>query len=154
MEGDEFDGLVESIKKHGLLEPIVLHEGKILDGRNRYRAAREVGYKFVAENFTEFKGADPKAFVIDRNVHRRHLTTAQKQDLIKQLLRDDPRASDRQIARRAGVSHRTVAAVREKMKPKADLELEDFKARWAKLSPEQRRRFAESINLRDLVLSR
>ena len=51
MEGDEFDGLVESIAKHGLLEPIVLYEGKILDGRNRYRAAREVGYKFVAVQF-------------------------------------------------------------------------------------------------------
>jgi hypothetical protein len=38
IEGDEFEGFVEGFKKHGLLQQIILHEGKILEGRNRYRA--------------------------------------------------------------------------------------------------------------------
>ena len=35
--GSEFDKLVASIKADGLKEPITIHEGAILDGRNRSR---------------------------------------------------------------------------------------------------------------------
>lgn len=38
MTGDEYLALVEDIRANGLLEPVVLYEGKILDGRNRYNA--------------------------------------------------------------------------------------------------------------------
>lgn len=39
---DDFSRLVDDIKKNGLLEPIWLYEGKILDGRNRYNACKQV----------------------------------------------------------------------------------------------------------------
>jgi hypothetical protein len=55
--------------------PITLHEGKILDGRNRHRACEIAG---VFPAFVEYIGADPLGFVVSHNLHRRHLTESQR----------------------------------------------------------------------------
>src|SRR3974377_801830 len=51
-----FENLKADIAKQGLLEPIVLFEGRLLDGRNRYRAAKELGLELSAANFKIFQG--------------------------------------------------------------------------------------------------
>ncbi len=75
VDGPEFGELVADIGEHGLLQPIILHEGKILDGRNRYRACQHVG---VEPRFEEWSGESPTAYVLSLNLHRRHLTDGQR----------------------------------------------------------------------------
>jgi transposase len=75
IEGQEFDELVDDIQEHGIRDSIVLFEGKILDGRNRYRACSEAG---VACSTVDYDGQDPVGFVISLNLRRRHLTESQR----------------------------------------------------------------------------
>src|SRR5688572_28290271 len=75
IEGPAFDELVASIKEYGLREPITLLDGAVLDGRNRLRAC-EAGA--VEPRFEEYTGDNPAAFVIDKNINRRHMNESQR----------------------------------------------------------------------------
>ena len=77
LTGQEYQELVEDVRQNGLLEPIWLHEGKILDGRNRYQACVDVD---VEPSFRQWNGecGDPVSFVIAMNLHRRHLDSSQR----------------------------------------------------------------------------
>ena len=70
---DELQNLTDDIRAHGLLDPIVLFEKRILDGRNRAAACESAG---VAPLYVEFQGAREEAlmFVVSHNLKRRHLT--------------------------------------------------------------------------------
>jgi ParB-like nuclease domain len=113
MEGAEFDELVADIKAHGLREPIVLYEGLILDGRNRYRACIKAG---VEPSFVPSTGRvlndDPAGYVISANIRRRHLTPEDKIKHLAQLVAAQPEKSDRLLAKETGVSHPTIAKAR------------------------------------------
>ncbi|MGZ6279481.1 MAG: DNA modification methylase [Ktedonobacteraceae bacterium] len=74
IEGEEFAALVEDIRAHGLELPIYMYEGKILDGRNRYRACLEAG---INPRYKVYEGDSPASFVVSMNKHRRHLTSSQ-----------------------------------------------------------------------------
>lgn len=67
--------LAEDIKQNGLLNPIVLLDGRILDGRNRLQACKIAN---VEPCFEEFEGDDPIGWVISQNLVRRHLTASQR----------------------------------------------------------------------------
>ena len=73
---EEWEAFVDSIRRNGQREPIVLHDGKILDGRNRYQACRKLGIDPVTIELD--KDENPWEYVWDENAHRRHLAAGQK----------------------------------------------------------------------------
>lgn len=75
IEGPAFDDLKADIAANGIREPIVFFENQILDGRNRYMAARDLGIDYPR---TEYSGDDPLGYVVSLNLRRRHLTEAQR----------------------------------------------------------------------------
>jgi len=83
LEGEEFDLLVQDIKEHGQLEPIVTVKGEILDGVNRYRACEQLGIEPITE---EYQGDDALSYVISINIRRRHLTESQRAMLANEML--------------------------------------------------------------------
>jgi hypothetical protein len=95
MSEQEYRDLVADIKAQGQHEPIWLYQGKILDGRNRDKACRQLGIK---PNYSDFESDDAAAvaFVISMNLTRRHLTVAQKGIAADELatLRHGQRKSD------------------------------------------------------------
>jgi hypothetical protein len=98
----------------------MLYEGKILDGRNRYRAALDAGHVFGERDFvTLAAGIDPESFVLSANLQRRSLDNKGKRAVIGKLIEGKPNASDRAIAKLAGVDHKTVAAVRAELANRA-----------------------------------
>ncbi len=75
IEGQEFDELVRDIRENGLQQPIWTYQGKIIDGRNRYRACVAAG---VEPRYQEWDGKGSLvAFAVSLNVKRRHLTSSQ-----------------------------------------------------------------------------
>jgi len=79
MSGADFAALRDDIKANGLRSAIVLHDGMILDGGNRYRACTEAG---VEPKFTNFAGGNLVAFVLSVNLHRRHMTEGQQSAIV------------------------------------------------------------------------
>jgi transposase-like protein len=120
MRDSEYEDLKADIKANGLLMPIVLFEGKILDGRHRLCACRDVDVEPRFTEGTDWIG-DPAGFVLSANLHRRHLTAEQKRDLIAKLLKAQPEKSDRQIGKQVGVHHTTISTARKAAEARGEI---------------------------------
>jgi len=158
IDGNRFAELREDICKNGILEPIKLFEGRILDGRNRYKAGKEIGYRFSAEDFEVFEGdyAAAEAYVFSTNFLRRQLTNAQKNEIIKTMIEKYPGESNRQIARRCGLnSHTQVLLVRKKLSEptQEQKKFTDFCETWDQLPEYHREAFVKEFapDIRELL---
>jgi len=118
------------------------YELVLVDGRNRLDAMERASFALIRDGkldktlghralglepltgggYAELDSdVDPYAFVISRNIHRRHLTAEQKRELIGKLIKAQPEKSNRQIADTAKASPTTVGAVRAKMEARGDV---------------------------------
>ena len=78
MSKDERTRLKASITDVGQLEPVLIYEGKILDGRNRYEVCQELGKTIREAVFDEDEmGMNAVQFVMATNLSRRSLKPSQ-----------------------------------------------------------------------------
>jgi ParB-like chromosome segregation protein Spo0J len=140
MTTEQLRELAADIEKHGLREKASTWQnpetGKIevLDGRNRLDALELLGGNAMNWDKSDFRlvgviaakrgsgylyetdpAFDPYAFVLSKNIHRRHLTPEQKDELIEKLLKAKPEQSNRVLAKQAKSSHKKVAKARKKL---------------------------------------
>ncbi len=72
---EDAERLDKSIEENGVYEPLWLYEGKVLDGRHRYRSAVKHNKK---PEFKAFKGpGSAESFVLAMGTNRRHLKSSQ-----------------------------------------------------------------------------
>lgn len=99
----------------GPLPPICVHRAtmRVIDGAHRLAAARLLGRTTIDVVF--FDGTAEEAFrqgVLENTAHGLPLSLADRRAAAVRIIRSDPRLSDRAVARSAGLSHKTVAALR------------------------------------------
>lgn len=85
MTDSEFDRLADDIEANGLIEPITLLDGAILDGRHRQRACDERQIEPRYSQWDPDCGITPLEWVISKNLHRRQLTVSQRAVLAAEL---------------------------------------------------------------------
>lgn len=104
MSDDEFSALRADISANGLREPIWIYDGKIIDGRNRYRACLELK---IEPETREWDGKGSLvSFVVSQNLHRRHLSSSQRAMLGAEI--------ERELAKEARERQRAGGKVKEK----------------------------------------
>jgi hypothetical protein len=101
----------------GLIDPITLYEGKILDGRVRYRACLVSG---TEPRFEEYEGSDPEGFLVSRNLHR-DLSKLQRALIAARTVTAEPGGDHQSAAAKAtpqtcgvGPKERTIAEAADK----------------------------------------
>jgi ParB-like chromosome segregation protein Spo0J len=144
IEGAALTDLIRDVRTNGIMVQITLYQGMILDGRNRYAAAKAAGLTFIPSVFKQFEGtpAEAEAFVISTNFHRRQLTNAQKQEVITKMISKNPGLGDREIARLCGVSHSTVGSARDRLANSPEVrKYSAFVKAFEKLEDDEARRF-------------
>jgi len=106
----------------------VIHEGQVLEGRHRYLACLA---KRVTPCFRPYAGecGSPLAFVVSKNLQRRHMTESQRALVaarLKPLFEEEAR-------------QRQVAALKRGTEPSVPPSLEEQGERQEKVNPPRRR---------------
>ncbi|QDV37579.1 DNA N-6-adenine-methyltransferase [Tautonia plasticadhaerens] len=119
LPADQYDALRSNVALNGVLVPILVDSDgprrRIIDGNHRKQVADELGYVCPEIVKPDLSDQEKRTLARMLNLARRQLDQASKRALIADQLRDTPRRSDRWVAKQLGVSHPTVASVRQQM---------------------------------------
>jgi hypothetical protein len=116
--------LINSIKANGQLHPIIMWNGVIVDGRNRYAACKQAGIAPKTKSMQFESDADAIRYIISTNIHRRHLDPRRIPAIAADLAtmmrgrpsEDNPQKcgnTTAEVAERLGTSERQVELAKE-----------------------------------------
>lgn len=112
----EWAELRDDIKANGLREPIVMYEGKVLDGWHRYKALCALGRdhkKHCYDYDPEQDGKSPESYVHSKNLFRRQMSAEQRVQLVaKYLGYESPGRGGKQSARKGPTMEAVAAAAK------------------------------------------
>jgi ParB-like chromosome segregation protein Spo0J len=147
MAPDEYSALKADIAAHGLREPIWVYQGQIIDGRNRYRACRELG---IDPPTREWDGNGSLVrFVLSLNLHRRHLSSSQRAALaadIEPMLAAEAKERQRQHGKTA--PGRNAETLTQKVEQVSDRNKRSAAAQAATLTGTNRQYVSDAKNLK------
>lgn len=119
---EEYAALEASILEHGIQSPVTVDEsGVIIDGHHRSKIASEHGLTVPKQVVSGKTDAEKRTLALSLNLDRRHLNREQRRALIAESVKADPQMSDREHARRTGVSPSTVGTVRSALEGEGQL---------------------------------
>ena len=107
MDDTEFDAFCADVEQRGILFPATIHEGMVLDGWHRYRAAKRTGSEL---KFLEYKGKDPAGYIASCNVLRRKLSSLQRA-LVGARLHREYGITQREACKKLGISNEVITLV-------------------------------------------
>jgi ParB-like chromosome segregation protein Spo0J len=134
LQGAELQELADDIKANGQREPIILlcvdGRNQILDGRNRWLACESVGVEPIIEDYIGPEDDESLlAFVISRNLRRRHLNESQRAMLAAKLKpMFEEAAKQRQQATRAAPGEKVGCNVGANLHPPRNIGKSNQKA--------------------------
>lgn len=113
---DEYAQLEASCLEHGIQVPIIVDEsGVVIDGHHRQKIAQEHGIYLPTETRDTLTDAEKMTLSISLNIDRRQLSREQRRAIIAASVKAQPEMSNREHGRSLGVSHNTIAAVRDEL---------------------------------------
>lgn len=104
MDEQEFQAFCADVAERGILMPVTLYEGKVLDGWHRYRASQKTGTPFQIKTYT---GKDPAGYVASVNVMRRKLSSLQRA-LVGAKMHRQYGVTQREVCKKLGISNEVV----------------------------------------------
>lgn len=107
MDEPEFEAFCADIQERGIIYPITLFEGMVLDGWHRYRAAKKTG---CAIKEIQYTGKDPAGYIAACNVLRRKLSSLQRA-LVGARLHRDHGITQREACKKLGISNEVITLV-------------------------------------------
>ena len=115
LNGEDEAHIRRLVETEGLLPPILVHREsmKVIDGMHRLRAAVSAGHSEIEVTF--FEGTCAEAFIraVEANIlHGLPLSLPDRRAAAARIILSHPKLSDRAIARRVGLSAKTISAMR------------------------------------------